>query len=132
VGVKPSPEHFLLSLNCSRVNHGSAKGALGYDPSPQRYWDTAWSSLTEAAALAGLRFHDLRHSFIMTMVEQGIPLGVIQAIWATSAPGCCGTIRTFPAVRRGRLWRFWTASRCSKRFVEVFVEVRLTPTKSQP
>jgi integrase len=37
-------------------------------------------SLTEAAGLSGLRFHDLRHTFITMMVERGVPLGVIQSM----------------------------------------------------
>jgi site-specific recombinase XerD len=31
------------------------------------------------SATAGLRFHDLRHSFITHMVEHGVPLGTIQS-----------------------------------------------------
>ena len=41
-------------------------------------WDTAWHSLTEAVGFPGLRFHDLRHTFITHMVELGVALGVIQ------------------------------------------------------
>jgi len=55
------------------------KGERGYDPNQhQQSWDTAWHSLTQAAGFAGLRFHDLRHTFITHMVELGVPLGVIQ------------------------------------------------------
>ena len=57
------------------------EGTLGYDPGrSQTTWDTAWSSSTEEAGFPGLRFHDLRHTFITHMVERAIPLGVIQAI----------------------------------------------------
>lgn len=73
------PEHYLLPKHLSRIAHGSHKGERGYDPTQhQAYWDTAWHSLTKAAGLAGLRFHDLRHTFITHMVELGVPLGVIQ------------------------------------------------------
>jgi integrase len=102
------PEQFLLPKNLSRVKYGQEKGKLGYDPMQhQGYWDTAWHSLTAAvecpncgtlqapgkvcqdksclndihtikSPLSGLRFHDLRHTFITHMVEQGVPLGVIQ------------------------------------------------------
>lgn len=79
--VESSSDHFLLPFNCSRVNRGAEKGGLGYDPTrPQRYWDTAWASLTQAVGHTGFRFHDLRHTFISHMVERGISLGVIQAI----------------------------------------------------
>ena len=64
----------------SRVAYGPHKGERGYDPTQhQQYWDTAWDSLTKAAGLEGIRFHDLRHTFITHMVERGVPLGTIQA-----------------------------------------------------
>jgi integrase len=73
------PDHYLLPKHLSRIAHGEHKGERGYDPKQhQQYWDTAWHSLTKAAGLAGLRFHDLRHTFITHMVELGVPLGVIQ------------------------------------------------------
>ena len=73
------PDHYLLPKHLSRIAHGSHKGERGYDPDQhQQYWDTAWHSLTKAAGQAGLRFHDLRHTFISHMVELGVPLGVIQ------------------------------------------------------
>jgi integrase len=31
------------------------------------------------SAICGLRFHDLRHTFITHMVERGVPLGTVQA-----------------------------------------------------
>jgi integrase len=72
-------EHFLMPKHLSRIAHGQHKGARGYDPNQhQQYWDSAWHSLTKAAGLEGLRFHDLRHTFITHMVELGVPVGVIQ------------------------------------------------------
>jgi integrase len=74
------PEHFLLPKSLSHIAHGAQKGARGYDPTQhQVYWDSAWHSLTKEAGLEGLRFHDLRHTFITQMVERGVPLGTIQA-----------------------------------------------------
>jgi integrase len=35
-------------------------------------------SLLKAAGLQGLRFHDLRHTFITFMAEHGVPLPVVQ------------------------------------------------------
>jgi integrase len=35
-------------------------------------WRTAWRSLTQAAALKGLRFHDLRHQAITELCEMGL------------------------------------------------------------
>ena len=73
------PEHYLMPKNLSRISYGKDKGGRGYDPlQHQEAWDTAWTSLTEKSGFPGLRFHDLRHSFITHMVELGVPLGVIQ------------------------------------------------------
>ncbi len=42
----------------------------GFDPSrPLGSWRTAWRTLTRKAGLAGLRFHDLRHTAITTLAE---------------------------------------------------------------
>jgi len=72
-------DHYLMPKDLSRIAHGEHKGERGYDPHQhQEYWDTAWHSLTEKAGFPGLRFHDLRHTFITHMVEKGVPLGVIQ------------------------------------------------------
>lgn len=74
-----APEHYLMPKHLSRIAHGSHKGERGYDPNQhQQYWDTAWHTLTEKAGFPGLRFHDLRHTFITHMVELGVSLGVIQ------------------------------------------------------
>ena len=68
-----------MPKHLSRIAHGVHKGERGYDPTQhQQYWDSAWRSPTCAAGLGGLRFHDLRHTFITHMVELGVPLGVIQ------------------------------------------------------
>ena len=102
------PQHYLMPKHLSHIAHGKHKGERGYDPNQhQQYWDTAWHSLTCAVRCPtcstlqpptekcrnencradmkdrkspthGLRFHDLRHTFISHMVERGVPLGVIQ------------------------------------------------------
>ncbi len=102
------PDHYLMPKHLSRIGHGQHKGERGYDPTQhQQYWDTAWHSLTNAvrcpkcdtpqpvteectaencgaemkglaSPTVGLRFHDLRHTFVTQMVERGVPLGVIQ------------------------------------------------------
>ena len=42
------------------------------DPTkPMKGWRTAWRSLTKAAGLKGLRFHDLRHQAITELGESG-------------------------------------------------------------
>ena len=52
-----------------------------FDPTrPIRKWDTAWRALRDAAGLPGLRFHDLRHTFITELAEMGIPDHVMESI----------------------------------------------------
>jgi integrase-like protein len=36
-------------------------------------WRSAWRTLTKAAGLRGLRFHDLRHLAITELLESGLP-----------------------------------------------------------
>jgi len=73
------PEHYLMPKHLSRIAYGAHKGERGYDPDQhQQYWRSAWHSLPEKAGFPGLRFHDLRHTFITRMVELGVPIGVIQ------------------------------------------------------
>jgi len=75
------PYHYLMPKHLSRIAHGEQKGERGYDPNQhQQYWDTAWHSLTEKAGFPGLRFHDLRHTFITHMVELGVSIGLIQTL----------------------------------------------------
>jgi len=39
---------------------------------PMKWWRSAWRSLTQAAGLKGLRFHDLRHQAITELLEKGL------------------------------------------------------------
>src|SRR5689334_13132108 len=67
-----TPDHFLFPFKISR--------GMGYDPSkPTKGWRSAWRKLTKAAGLSGLRFHDLRHTFITGHAEIGTPLSVVMA-----------------------------------------------------
>ena len=44
-----------------------------FDPTrPMAKWDTAWRALREKAGLPGLRFYDLRHTFITELAEAGV------------------------------------------------------------
>jgi integrase len=47
---------------------------------PVNNWRSAWRSLTEAAGLKGLRFHDLRHQAITELRESGVPDAVVMRI----------------------------------------------------
>jgi len=75
------PEHFLLPADNGKHTKESDATCLGYDPNNhQKSWRTAWRSLTRAAGLRGLRFHDLRHSFITKLAEAGVPLQVTMSL----------------------------------------------------
>jgi integrase len=76
------PKHYLLPADLSR--HTKAfdplKG-IGFDTTRhQNGWRSAWRRLCKSADLDGLRFHDLRHSFITLMAERNVPLPVVQAM----------------------------------------------------
>ena len=106
-----------MPKDLSRIAHGEHKGERGYDPNQhQQSWDTAWHSLTQAAGFAGLRFHDLRHTFITHMVELGVPLGVIQTFVGHMSAGWSGTTRMFPAARHEKLLNCWTPIQSLRRF----------------
>jgi integrase len=76
-----NPEHFLLPKHLSRIKYGPDAGKRGYDPTQhQNCWRKAWASLTKKANLKGLRFHDLRHTFVTHMIERGAPVALIQSL----------------------------------------------------
>jgi integrase len=84
LGAK-DPEHYLLPADLSRHTKVSdpLKGGKGFDVTRhQQSWATSWENLREAAGpeFKGLRFHDLRHSFITWMAESGTPLPVVQSM----------------------------------------------------
>jgi integrase len=83
------PEHYLLPADMSRHTLGSdpLRGRIGFDPTHhQETFHTAWRSLRKAAGLDGLRFHDLRHSFISMMAERNVPLAVVQSMVGHISP----------------------------------------------
>jgi len=76
------PSHYLLPADLSRHTRSTdpLKGR-GFDVTRhQQSWATAWRKLRKAAGLDGLRFHDLRHSFITLMAEKNVPLPVVQSM----------------------------------------------------
>ena len=51
------------------------------DPTrPVKKWDTAWRNLRAQAGLPKLRFHDLRHTIVTELAEDGTPDHVIESI----------------------------------------------------
>jgi integrase len=83
-----SPDHFLLPADLSR--HTQATDPMrgrGFDVNHrQESWRSAWRSLCKAAGFPGLRYHDLRHSFITLMAENNVPLPVVQSMVGHMSP----------------------------------------------
>jgi integrase len=66
-----NPEHYLFPA-CESGH---------VDPNkPTKGWRTAWRSMTRAAGLKGLRFHDLRHQAITELAEIGLSDQTIMSI----------------------------------------------------
>ena len=65
------PDHYLwFSCQWNRM-----------DPTkPIKKWDTAWRAARKTAGLPGLRFHDLRHTYITELAEAGTPDQVIKSL----------------------------------------------------
>jgi integrase len=84
-----SPDHYLLPAGLGR--HTKAcdplRGGKGFDVTcHQVSWTGAWRNLRKAAGLDTVRFHDLRHTFISTMGENGVPLQVVSAMVGHMSP----------------------------------------------
>ena len=76
------PEHYLLPADLSKhtKKNDPLHGQTGFDPSRhQESWQSAWERLKQAAGLADLRFHDLRHTHITHAIEAGAPIEVVMA-----------------------------------------------------
>jgi integrase len=70
------PEHFVFPA-CEN-------GKLDTER-PIANWRTAWRHARENAGLGGLRFHDLRHTAVTKLLEQGTPIAVVAHILGWSA-----------------------------------------------
>ena len=75
-------EHYLLpSFRYKHTRMEENVSGTGFDPTrPMAGWRTAWRSLTKAAGLPGLRFHDLRHHCITRLAEAGVPEQTLMSI----------------------------------------------------
>jgi integrase len=76
------PEHFLLPADLSKhTREDDPMRGTGYDVTRHQVsWITSYRNLRKAAGLGKLRFHDMRHTFISMMGEQGVPLPVVGAM----------------------------------------------------
>jgi integrase len=69
-------EHFVFpSCENGKVDPGR----------PIAHWRTAWRRARREAGLAGLRFHDLRHTAVTKLLEHGIPIAIVAQILGWSA-----------------------------------------------
>ena len=71
------PEHYVLPA--------SENGNIRPDKS-MKGWRSAWRSLTKAAGLKGLRFHDLRHQAITELAESDLSDQTIMSIAGHVSP----------------------------------------------
>ncbi len=70
------PEHFVFpACETGKINPDR----------PIMNWRTAWRRATDRAKLAGLRFHDCRHTAATKLLEQGTPFAVVAQILGWSA-----------------------------------------------
>jgi integrase len=83
------PEHFLLPGDLSKhtKREDPRRGKKGFDAaSHQESFATAWRKACTAAGVPGLRFHDLRHTFITRCAENGVPIEKVMAIVGHMSP----------------------------------------------
>jgi integrase len=81
LGASQLEHHVFPAAGFRHTQENRHVAGTGYDPtSPMRSWRTAWRSLTTAAGLQGLRFHDLRHHCITRLAEAGVPEQTLMAI----------------------------------------------------
>ena len=86
-GIEPSPDWYVFPRGEGQGPIAQPRNRLGPavsvkpDPTkPMSTWRTAWRSLTKAAGLPGLRFHDLRHHAITELAESSASDQTIMAI----------------------------------------------------
>jgi integrase len=75
------PDQFLLPANPSKHTKELIHSVSGFDPQKHQVsFRTAWRTLTRAAGLKGLRFHDLRHNFVTRLAEAHVPIQVTMSL----------------------------------------------------
>lgn len=70
-----APDHYVFPKRDAKTRR-----PIPTSPMVREAWQSAWRSLTRAAGLRGLRFHDLRHDFLTSLAEQGTPESVLRAL----------------------------------------------------
>jgi integrase len=85
------PDHFAFPA--------SENGRI--DPErPIANWRTAWRRACREAGLAGLRFHDLRHTAATKLLEQGTPIAVVAHILGWSASTAVRMAKRYGHIRQ--------------------------------
>ena len=76
----------------------------------QKTWRTAWRSLTRAAGLKGLRFHDLRHQCITELLGGRAPEAAVLSIAGHVSRKMMEHTATSAWKQNERRWRDWLRS----------------------
>lgn len=79
------PSHYIFAAFVPTFRFSGKKvvdySVTGFNPSRHlNSWRSAWRTLTKKAGLVGFRFHDLRHSAITQLAENGASDSTIMAI----------------------------------------------------
>jgi integrase len=146
-----SPEHYLLPADLSRhtKEHDPLKGQKGFDPKRHQIsWSGAWRSLRKKAAqsireeaqkqgraltfqekksiltLETLRFHDMRHTFITTMGELGVPLQTLGAMVGHMSPAMVKYYTHISGQAQRQAVEMLDKRTDPTRFVDTFVDIR--------
>lgn len=79
------PSHYVFAAFAPKFDFSRKKvtdgNVIGFDPTRSvKSWRSAWRTLTKKAGLSGFRFHDLRHSAITELAENGTSDSTILSI----------------------------------------------------
>jgi len=85
------PSHYVFAAFVPKFTFSGKRvvdyNVTGFDPTRHvKSWRKAWRTLTKKAGLAGFRFHDLRHSAITQLAENGTSERTIMAIAGHISP----------------------------------------------
>jgi integrase len=106
------PEHFVFPA----CENGKV------DPErPIANWRTAWRRACQKAKLAGLRFHDLRHTAVTKLLEHGAPIAVVAQILGWSASTAVRMTKRYGHIR----------PEAQRQALEAVATARIQPTVHQ-
>ncbi|HUE89421.1 MAG TPA: tyrosine-type recombinase/integrase [Vicinamibacterales bacterium] len=77
-------EHFVFATERYGAISSTRACFIAIPPGQINSWKEAWESAKERAKVT-IRFHDLRHTCVIRMLEGGVPLSVVASILDWSA-----------------------------------------------